>query len=107
MSGLTVPARTEIEVAIPLTEIAEAALRDYPPGEWHTVSIDVREEHIASYACIDCGYKTNALLMIIEHQREQARHHSLRQRLRRWWALRGKRDRPDVQVSPIEIEPQS
>jgi hypothetical protein len=41
-----------------------------------------------SYTCLDCGFTTSRYRTMARHQERQARHHTLWQRLRRWWALR-------------------
>ena len=39
------------------------------------------------YVCMDCGYDTQDVDKMLEHQDNQKKHHSWWQQLRRWWSI--------------------
>ena len=68
-----IPPATEIELTVPCFLVDGA-----DDGE----VIDCRFL-AARYRCLDCGWETDDRRQMLEHQEQQARHHTLCQRLRR------------------------
>jgi len=82
------PQRTEVIFAkrVPIGELLRGGYFVYVP----------RESDIVELRCVDCGYRTNLVEAMLLHQERQARAHSYRQRLRRWWETRSERTRRAV-----------
>lgn len=68
-----IPGRTKVLIiSIPI-----------PTGDMVIDASNVQKE----YECMDCGYKTHDVDEMLEHQSNQTKHHSIWQRIKRWWYL--------------------
>ncbi len=37
------------------------------------------------YKCMDCDFETQDVNVMMEHQKDQKKHHTIWQRFKRWW----------------------
>ena len=80
MESISIPERTSARMRAEMfTKESQEAINSGRP--W---VIDLTQDDIESYPCMDCGLKTFQLEPMEEHQRHQTRHHSFRQQIRRW-----------------------
>lgn len=69
-----IPSRTAANVLIPIAGLKNGQVLD---GS----ELDIE------YQCVDCGYKTQLLDRMKEHQRNQKKYHNWWIRFKRWWAV--------------------
>lgn len=72
------PGRTSVELAFSLPGVALGFGRTLVNAETARLT----------YTCLDCPYSTEDCAAMQEHQNNQTKYHTLRQRLRRWRNMR-------------------
>jgi hypothetical protein len=80
VAGFSIPPRTKCQIKM-IGSTTIPSLSRLP------IEIPLQPEGTLEYECSDCGFKTNAVNTMEEHQEHQEKYHTKKQRLLRWLDL--------------------